>query len=143
MKSREVKKMDIDPTAVEQMAREYKTALDTLSDDVYERLTVLEEEQLDLLNDVNVRSSARLNRTVNYLKNLIFRSLSLISSAAGNGSYIPSVRSTSPSCNAFNRINALQLDIFVLLDKLTAPYSERAELAMLENRKAALLALIS
>ena len=27
MKSREVKKMDIDPTAVEQMAREYKTAL--------------------------------------------------------------------------------------------------------------------
>lgn len=139
--------MDINPTAVEQMAREYNRTLGALtaSDDsgIYEQATILEEEQLDLLNEINVRSSNRLNRTVSYLKNVVFRSLAAINRANGNPSYIPSVRTQNVACSPssiMNRLMNLQLDIFIILDKLSAPYADRAELLMLENRKAALLA---
>lgn len=140
--------MDINPNTVEQMAREYGRALENSNfpannSSVYEQLIILEEEQLELLNCLNCRAPTRIGRTVNYLRNIIYRSLVIISRLNGDSSYIPSVRNTccpSQQNNIFNRLITLQLDIFILLDKLTAPYSDRAELAMLENRKMSFLA---
>lgn len=139
--------MDINPNTVEQMAREYSRSLGTSAAGgdagVFEQAIILEEEQLDLLNDLNARSSNRLNRTAGYLKNLVYRSLSAISRLNGTSSYIPSVRSSPSVCQtaaAAARLMNLQLDIFILLDRLSLPYADRAELLALENRKAALLA---
>lgn len=139
--------MDINPNTVEQMAREYNRVLENAgandASSVYEQLIILEEEQLDLLNDISLRSSNRQNRTLSYLRNLVYRSLSVISRMNGDTSYIPSVRAFQNQCSAssvLNRLMILQLDIFILLDRLTSSYSDRAELSMLENRKAALLA---
>ena len=137
--------MDINPTTVEQLAREYSRAYaaNNVSDNaaIFEQLTILEEEQLDLLNEINVRVSNRLNRTVGYLKNLVYRSLNAIGTLR-SVPYIPSVRNARLSCqnNALNRIANLQLDIFLLLDKLTGAYADYAELINLENRKQALIA---
>lgn len=140
--------MDINPNTVEQMAREYNRTLNTpLTSDnsgTLEQIIILEEEQLDLLNDFNTRqSNARVSRTVNYLRNLVYRSLSVLNRMNGSPSYIPSMRNTTLMCpqqSATNRLFNLQLDIFILLDRLTTDYSDRAEISMLENRKAALLA---
>ncbi len=141
--------MDINPNTVEQMAREYGRALEnanipTNNSTAYEQLIILEEEQLELLNCLNSRGSSRMGRTVNYLRNVIYRSLVIISRLNGDNSYIPSVRNACcpNQQNIFNRLINLQLDIFILLDKLTAPYADRAELLMLENRKMATLATL-
>lgn len=140
--------MDINPNTVEQMAREYNRTLNTPlsanNSGTLEQIIILEEEQLDLLNDFNTRqSSTRVSRTVNYLRNLVYRSLAVLNRMNGNSSYIPSMRNTNFLCqqqNATNRLFNLQLDIFILLDRLTTDYADRAEISMLENRKAALLA---
>lgn len=138
--------MDINPSTVEQMAREYSRALENgvsvNESSVYEQLIILEEEQLDLLNCLSCRAPSRIGRTVNYLKNVIYRSLVILNRLNGGNSYIPSVRNAycPPQNNVISRFMNIQLDIFVLMDKLSSPYSDRAELAMLENRKTALAA---
>ena len=142
--------MDINPNTVEQMAREYGRALENANipannSSIYEQLIILEEEQLELVNCLNLRAPSRTGRTVNYLRNVIFRSLVILSRLNGDGSYIPSVRNTccpNQQTNIFNRLITLQLDIFILLDRLTTPFADRAELLNLENRKMALFASI-
>lgn len=126
---------------MEQMAREYKQAIALSADDTttIEQMILLEENQLELLNDLSsLRSNATI-RTVGYLKNLIFRSLSLLNGLIGNTSYIPSLRNNPCPYSAPRAILNLydqQLSIFILSDKLTDLPS--AFIAY-ENRKMSLI----
>lgn len=131
--------MDINPADVQKLTKEYEKALSSgVNDDVYERIIVLEETQLDLL-DCLLRAS-RCGRTINYLKNLTFRTLNILSVKNGESSYIPSVRTPQSCSSPLTRLLNAQLDVFLLLDKLDAPFADRAELLSLENRKTALIA---
>ncbi|MBR1748019.1 MAG: hypothetical protein IJ735_07440 [Clostridia bacterium] len=134
----------MDEKTMEKMAREYKAALATATDGTtVDRIIILEEEQLDCLDDLLYRSAGRsgLNRAASYLKTLTFRTLTLLSALKGE-TYLPSVRNRCPVQNAISRLKSLQVDIFVLLDELGMDYSTVAELLMLENRKAALIAAL-
>lgn len=132
--------MDINPEDIQRMTREYERALARTGDngDLYERLIVLEENQLEAF-DCLLRGS-RCGRTITYLKNLSFRILNILSISSGQNSYIPSVRTPSSCNNALSLANSAQLDIFVLIDRIDLPYADKAELIALENRKSALLA---
>ena len=126
---------------MEQMAREYRQAIALTSDDntTVEQMILLEENQLDLLNDLSSLRSPATVRTVGYLKNLIFRSLSILNGLIGNTSYIPSIRNNPCPCSAPRAILNLydqQLSIFILSDKITdLPPSFIAY----ENRKMSLI----
>lgn len=133
--------MDLDSKTMEKMAKEYAHTLassDGADLTTLERLIILEEEQLDVLSDPTLRGNARINKTVAYLKNLTFRTLTLLSKAKGEETYIPSVRTVRcPNNNPVSRLLNTQIDVFILMDKLDA--RDKTELLILENRKCALL----
>lgn len=133
------RKMDINPADIQKLTKEYEQALTTADEngDLYERLIVLEENQLDAF-DCLIRTN-RYGRTVTYLKNLSFRILNILSVKNGQTSYLPSVRTPSACGNALARATATQLDIFVLADKIDLPFQDKAEFLSLENRKLAVL----
>ena len=102
-------------------------------------MILLEENQLDLLNDLSSLRSGATVRTVGYLKNLIFRSLSLLNGFIGNTSYIPSLRNNPCPFSAPRAILNLydqQLSIFILSDKLT---DLSPSFVAYENRKMSLI----
>ncbi len=129
--------MEINPAEIKKMTAEYANALSSLPVDTWERIIVLEETQLDLI-DCLLRSP-RNGRTLNYLKSIIFRLLNILSSRNGATSYIPSVRTPTPCNNPTVRLLNAQLDIYILLDRLDIPYAEKAEILSYENRKQAIL----
>ena len=136
--------MDVDQKVMEKLAKEYTKNLaitPSVDTTTLEQIAILEEEQLDILADPTFRGNARINKTVAYLKNLIFRTLTLISKAKGEESYLPSVRTVRCQNNALNRLNVIQIDVFILLDKLP-DRSAMTELLILENRKASLIATL-
>ena len=130
----------------EKMAREYREALATLpvnGTDTLERIVALEENQSEYLNALSLRVPAPARRNVNYLKNLVFRILQKLNILMKNDAYVPAFRNANVPCQAL--VSALlntQINIFVLYDQLDLPYVELAEILSLENRKAALLALL-
>ena len=136
--------MDVDQKVVEKLAKEYSKTLvvaSTADTTVLEQISILEEEQLDILSDPTFRGNQRINKTVAYLKNLIFRTLTIISKAKGEGAYLPSVRTVRCQNNTLNRLNVIQIDVFILLDKLPDK-NDITELLILENRKAAIIATL-
>lgn len=132
--------MEIKPDDIQNLAREYERVLQTGGGDVLERLIILEENQIDYF-DCLLRTT-RNARIVNYLKNLAFRALAILSTKNGQSAYIPSVRSPESCANSLSRALNTQVDIFILLDKYDAPFADKAELISLENRKAALIAAL-
>ena len=109
---------------MEKMAKEYKQAIALSVDDntTIEQMILLEENQLDMLNDLSSLRSNATVRTVGYLKNLIFRSLSVLNALLGNTNYIPSIRNNQCPFSASRAILSLydqQLSILILSDKLT------------------------
>ena len=134
--------MDVDQKVMEKLAKEYSKTLAASSVDttISEQISILEEEQLDILSDPTFRGSARINKTVAYLKNLTFRTLFLLSKGRGE-EYLPSVRTTRCQNNPLNRLSAIQTDVFILLDKLPDK-NDITELLILENRKAAIIATL-
>lgn len=132
----------------EQMAREYKTALAAVpvingSGDTYlEQIITLSEDQLDALNDNTCTRTPLGIKMNNYLRNLTYRTLSVATELLNGGCYIPAFRNVSrgnPN-TALRRLINDQIDIFILLDRLSAIRSDLGELSMLENRKMAILA---
>ncbi len=126
---------------MEQMAREYKQAIALTGDDntTIEQMILLEENQLDMLNDLSSLRSAATVRTVGYLKNLIFRSLSVLNGLLGNTSYIPSIRNNPCPFSAPRAVLSLydqQLSILILSDKLS---SLPSSFIAYENRKLSLI----
>ena len=131
---------------IEKLAREYREALQTFSTDgaaTIEQIITLEENQSDYLGALALRVSAPARRNVNYLKNLVYRILQKLNALLKNDSYVPAFRNANIPCSALiPSILNTQTSIFVLYDKLSVPYADLAEILALENRKAALLALL-
>ena len=130
----------MDEKTMEKMEKEYRSAL-ALPDDALERIVDLEEEQLDALEELLFRLNDR-NRTASYIKTIVYRILSLLAGIR-NGTYLPSMRTRCPSGAPLPRLKRLQVDIFVLYDRLAPDYAALAELLSLENRKAALISGLS
>ena len=131
---------------IEQLAREYKHALEASSSDdtsVVEQIIVLEENQLDYLNALLQRVPPQARRTVNYLKNIVFRSLQKLNSILRNDSYVPSFRNVNiPNSSLIGAILSTQISIFVLFDKINLPFNDIAEILSLENRKLGFMTLL-
>lgn len=131
--------MFFDASKTEELAREYKKVLGNAAvsadGEIPERITVLLEEQLALADLFPARSP---QKRISYIKNLIFRSLNLLSELKGEARYLPPVNAGRPPQNSIpQRFFALQTDIYILLDKLE-PSPGKAELQNAEDRKLAL-----
>lgn len=135
--------MDIENN-IAQMAKEYKSALVQANydrNDLIDRIIILEEQQLDLVTTMTCFPSRCNYNTVNYLNNVIFQSINLLYAQKKEGNYIPSYRTVKESFHPL-RLRTLQIDIFLLLDKLNA-IEEVSYINMLENRKMALIASLT
>ena len=126
---------------MERMAREYKQAIALSADDntTIEQMILLEENQLDMLSELSSLRSNATVRTVGYLKNLVFRSLSILNNLIGNPSYVPSVRNAPCVLSAPRAILSLydqQLSVLLLSDKLS---DLPASFLSYENRKLSLI----
>ena len=123
---------------LERMAREYREILENSSTDstlVLEQIIIIEENQLELLTCIQKASTPAL-KTVNYIKNLIFRSLNKLNVLLGRTSYVPRFRSGTITCESIPiSLLGAQIDIFVLLDELNLAFIDIAEILSLENRK--------
>lgn len=133
---------------IERLAREYREALSSSNDDpaVYlDQIVLIEENQLDFIDAILARNqlSPTLSRTLNYVKNIVFRILNKLNALLKNPSYVPSFRSPQTPCRALKStlLNS-QISLFALYDKLPLPFSDLAELLSLENRKTALLGVL-
>jgi len=127
---------------MEEMAREYAKVLKPKSKEneaeILSRLTVLEERQTDIIDALLCGCPSTAVRALNYLKNLIFRSLNAISVKLGAGAYIPPAERAFCEEATVAALANLQIDIFILLDKLDDPSS----LCPIENRKCSIIALL-
>ena len=127
---------------MEKLARDYREALsENRTDlDAVQRIVRLEEAQLDYLNALLPRLQGLPRRTVNYLKNVIFRVLQRLNELVGNPAYVPAFRSVCvSSASALANVKNLQISVFVLLDESGLGYEKTAEILALETRKTALL----
>lgn len=140
--------VNYDSPNMEMLAKEYNKVLseyvnNATTDDksILERVMILLEDQAEII-EINSRScSNRINKTLSYIKNLTYRSIVKVNQMLGNSAYIPSFHTNQGSVNAMvGRLLEIQIDIFVLLDKLQSEYTTRAELLQWENRKTAFLA---
>ena len=136
-----------DSNEMETLAREYSKALKcpTLAQatKLYEKIILHEARQLEILGDLSYRASDSALHAVNYLKNLISRSLTLASNAARNENYTEkSGQCKGKFLSDVALLGSIQLDIFVLLDKVGIYHKNYLELAAIENRKCAVIALL-
>lgn len=140
--------VNYDTPNMEMLAKEYNKVLSeyvntTSTDDnsILERVMILLEDQAEII-EINSRCGTnRINRTLAYIKNLTYRSIVKVNQMLNNSAYIPSFHTNQGNVNSMvNRLLELQIDIFVLLDKLQGDYAFRAELLQWENRKTAFLA---
>ena len=140
-----MKKRSVMQNYIEKMAREYREVMATEGDNTatVERIVALEENQSEYLAALALRVPSSARRNVNYLKNLVFRILQKLNALLKNDAYVPAFRNNNMPCQALvGSILGTQTNIFVLYDKLDLPYADLAEILALENRKAALLALL-
>ncbi|NLL55998.1 MAG: hypothetical protein GX242_02160 [Clostridiales bacterium] len=134
-------------TNFEQMAREYRDALANMpmsvdSSNYLEQIITLNENQLDCIFELRRCARTQLAcKLANYLKNLIFRSLAIATRLLNGDTYLPSFRNPHRFCsNALARLINAQIDIFVVLDRLSPLRNDLNELIHIENRKMAILA---
>ncbi|HKL74009.1 MAG TPA: hypothetical protein VJ903_03880 [Clostridia bacterium] len=138
----------MDTSNFEQMAREYRDVLASApamvdSNTYLEQIINLNENQLDWVYELRRSSRTQLAyKLANYLKNLISRSLIIATRLLNGSTYIPTFRNPCRFCgNPLARLINAQIDIFVLLDKVSALRNDLNELIHIENRKMAILAV--
>ena len=123
---------------LENYAKEYRQSIAAAATNgtVYEQVTVLLENQFDLLSACLAGNRLSLKK-INFLKNAVYCSLIIVDGLMQGKGYAPSFRNAQPQCsNIKNQLLGIQIDIFVLLNGLDAPFSTLAELYDNENRKA-------
>lgn len=142
--------VNYDTPNMELLAKEYNKVLseytnNAVSDEksILERVMILLEEQAEII-EINSRcGSSRINKTLAYIKNLTYRSIVKVNQMLENSAYIPSFQAKQNNVGSvINRLIEIQINIFILLDKLQGEYASRAELLQWENRKTAFLATI-
>ncbi len=141
--------VNYDAPNMEMLAKEYNKVLadynlSNVSDDnsILERVMLLLEDQVELM-EINTRCfSPRVVKTWAYIKSLAYRSIVKINQMLNNSAYIPSFRNGQMNnmVTLVSRLLETEIDILTLLDKLKGDFSVRAELLLFENRKTALLA---
>lgn len=138
----------MDTNNFEQMAREYRDVLSTASpvsvdsSNYLEQIINLNESQLDWVYELRRCARSPLAcKMANYLKNLICRSLVVATRLLNGSTYMPAFRNPCRFCgNPLARLINAQIDIFVLLDKLSSLRNDLNELILIENRKMSILA---
>ncbi len=144
--------MQLDPDTVERMAREYNRSLadyNRISDsaaNLIEKIILLIENQLDIIDCLLCCPQSRHCRKIlNYLKNLKKASIIALNRLLNRGEYIPLYRNPDRirDCqNAFHRLVDIQIDIFILLDRLSLIKENLTNILILETRAMALIAVI-
>jgi hypothetical protein len=143
--------MQLDTDAVERMAREYNQALSNfnISDsslNILERLINIIENQLDIINFLLCCPQSRhCSKILNYLKTLKTNSVIKINRLMDRGEYIPSFRNPERTLNfqnSFIKLVDLQIDVFVLLDRLSQFREDLTDVLILENRSMAIISSI-
>jgi hypothetical protein len=133
------------------MAREYRDALVSSERRVdsatyLEQIINLNELQLDCICELKRCARTPLAcKMVNYLRHLIWRSLTVATRLLDGSTYLPTFRNTGcrPCTNPLQRMINAQIDIFILLDKLSPLRNDLAELIYIENRKMSILAALN
>jgi|GEM_PF-1688672 len=141
--------VNYDAPNMEMLAKEYNKVLSdytmgntTDDNSILERIMLLLEDQVELM-EINTRCfSFRVVKTWAYIKSLTYRSIVKINQMLNNSAYIPSFGNgqLNNMSTLVNRLLEIQIDIYTLLDKLKGGYESRAELLQFENRKTAFLA---
>ncbi|MFW5780307.1 MAG: hypothetical protein ACOCWI_02520 [Bacillota bacterium] len=143
--------MQIDTDAVEKMAREYNQALSNYnisdsSTNLLEKLIILSENQLDIINFLLCCPQSRYcSKILNYLKTLKTNSIINMNRLLDKGEYIASFRNPERALNyqnSYMKLVDLQIDIFVLLDKLSQVREDIENILILENRSMAVISVI-
>lgn len=140
----------MDTSNFEQMAREYRDVLAQApiapaaidSSNYLEQIITLNENQLDWVYELRRCARTPLAcKMANYLKNLICRSLAVATRLLNGSTYLPAFRNPCRFCgNPLARLVSTQIDIFVVLDRLSLLRNDLNELINIENRKMAILA---
>lgn len=143
--------MQLDTDAVERMAREYNQSLSdyTISDsatNIIERIINLAEDQLDIINYMLCFPQTRhCSKILNYLKTLITSSIMAMNKLLDRGDYVPPFRNPrrlSGYQTSFDRLVDLQIDKFILLDKLSQIRTDINNILILENRIMTVISVI-
>ncbi len=143
--------MQVDPGTIEKMAREYNQVLSSyeISDNasnIIEKIITLSENQLDIINFMLCQPQSRYcSKILNYLKTLITSAIIALNRLLNRGEYIPPFRNPPRNpryISAFARLVDIQLDIFVLLDKLTPLRNDLNDILMLENRVMSVISVV-
>lgn len=143
--------MQIDTQSMEKMAREYNQVLSNydISDSsagLLEKIIILSENQLDIINYMLCcPQSKQCKKSLNYLKTLITTAIIALHKLLDQGDYLPSFRNSDNMYNYQNsyiKLTSLQLDIFILLDKLALVRNDIINIQMLENRIMSIIAIV-
>lgn len=143
--------MQVDPGTIEKMAREYNQVLSSyeISDNasnIIEKIITLSENQLDVINFMLCQPQSRhCSKILNYLKTLITSAIIALNRLLNRGEYIPPFRNPPRSpryISAFARLVDIQLDIFVLLDKLMHLRTDLTDILILENRVMSVISVV-
>lgn len=143
--------MQIDTQSMEKMAREYNQVLSNYditdsSSGLLEKIIILSENQLDIINNMlYFNQSKQCKKSLNYLKNLIITAIIAIHKLLDKGDYVPSFRNPDNMTsyqNSYIKLTSLQLDNFILLDKLALVRNDIANIQMLENRVMSIISIV-
>jgi hypothetical protein len=143
--------MQVDPGTIEKMAREYNQVLSSyeISDsasNIIEKIISLSEDQLDIINLMLCQQLSRYcAKILYYLKTLITSAIIALNRLLNRGEYIPPFRTPPHNqryISAYARLVETQLDIFVLLDKLTQLRNDLTDILILENRVMSVISVV-
>ncbi len=141
----------LDIESVEKMAREYSQSLANYnisdsSSNLIERIIVIVENQLEIINYlVCVVQSRPSSKILNYLKTLKTTSVMALNKLANKGDYVPAFRNSERTIGyqaSYARLVNMQIDIFVLLDKLAQEKNNITDVLILENRAMGIISII-
>lgn len=143
--------MQLDTDTVERMAREYSQSLSDFSisdtaSNLIERIILLSENQLDIINYMLCfPQSRRCSKILNYLKTLKTASIVAMYRLLNRGDYLPPFRNPERLIGyqaSYAKLVDIQIDIFILLDRLTQARENITDILILENRAMAIMGVI-
>lgn len=143
--------MQLDTDTVERMAREYNQSLagyniTDSSSALIERIILFSQDQLDLINFMLCYPQSRhCSKVLNYLKTLVTSSIIALNKVLDRGEYTPPFRNADRTMGyypSFTKLVDIQIDKFVLLDKLVQIKENIINVLILENRIMAVISVI-
>ncbi len=143
--------MQIDTDAIEKMAREYNKSLSNYnisnsSTSILERIILISEDQLEIINYLLCFFQTRqTSKVLNYLKTLKTSSIISMNRLLEQGDYIPPFRNSERTIGvqaSYLKLVDMQIDVFILLDKLFQTTDNLQNILILENRAMSIISVI-